>query len=162
MHTVMEEYPVYEERRGWTSQTILSASIMGPIAVALAVWFAVGHQWFGLFLPAFFLFGVLGMLDGGIRKPVALRMDERGIRLTKGLARKAVVFVPWAELHAVWLMPRTRRFDAFGVSTRSAPDAPLRTFAMVNWQADFVRVAELLARYAPAVPINNRANVSQF
>lgn len=155
MHVVTQEFAVYEARRGWTSYTILSTAIAGPILLVLAALFVITHIWVGLLALAFFLRGLLGIVDGGIRKPVALRMDERGITLTKNLARKPTVVVPWPELRAVWLQRQSRRINSIGVTTTSLPDKPRRTFSMVNWQVDVDRVAEILARYAPTATINN-------
>jgi hypothetical protein len=156
MHAVAEEFPVYEVRRGWTSRTIVSASIVGPIIVAMAALFIITHTWLGLIAVAFFFTGLFGILDGGIRKPVALAMDERGITLTKTLARKPTLVLPWSELRAVWLMRQTRSYNTIGFATTSAPDEPRRFYPMINWALDIDRVAEILARYAPNVTIENR------
>lgn len=150
------DFPVYEVRRGWTPQTIRSVAIVGPILIALAVLFVITHQWIGLIAAVFLLSGLLRIVVGGIRKPVALRMDEHGIALSKSFASTPTVFVPWAELHTVWIVWRSRRFNALGVSTTSAPDQPRQTFGMIDWHVDLARITELLAHYAPTATICDR------
>jgi hypothetical protein len=98
---------------------------------------------------AFLLLGLTAVADGGIRKPVALRVDERGITLTKSIARKPTMFVPWAELRAIWIVRQNRRVYGFGVTTESVPDEPRRYFPMHDWNVDSDRLAEALAHYAP-------------
>jgi hypothetical protein len=155
MRCVSKEFPVYEVRRSWTSRTILSVSVMGPIVMALVVVFVLLHVWLGLPFVALLICGLLGIVDGGLRKPVALRMDDRGITLTKALARTPTLVVPWPELRAIWLV-RPNRFDAIGVTTTSAPDQPGRFFPMINWQVDMDRIKEILARYAPTAFVDDR------
>lgn len=155
MPAVTEEFPVYEVRRGWTTRIIVASAIVGPIAVGLAVFYVIIQTWLGLIVPAFFLIGLLGVLDGGIRKPVVLAMDERGITYTKTLARKPTLVLPWSELRAIWLRQRGSS-HIIGFITTSAPDEPRRFHPMTNWAVDVDRVAEILARYAPNATIDNR------
>lgn len=155
MHAVAEEFPIYEVRRGWTKRIIVGAAIVVPIIVGLAVLYVVIQTWLGLIFPAFLFIGLLGILDGGIRKPVALTMDERGITYTKTFARKPTLVLPWSELRAIWLRQRGSS-HIIGFTTTSAPDEPRRFHPMTNWAVDVDRVAEILARYAPNVIIDSR------
>lgn len=155
MGVVPEQFPVYEERRGWTTRNIVTLVIMCALDAALAALFAITGGWIGMFFVAFLLIGLIAVLDGGIRKPVALRMDENGIALTKSAARKPTQRVPWSELRAVWLVRHTRRVNTIGVVTESAPDEPRRYFPMIDWHVDIDRLAEILACYAPGATIRN-------
>ncbi|HEV3361067.1 MAG TPA: hypothetical protein VG247_29960 [Pseudonocardiaceae bacterium] len=148
-----EQSPVYEERRGWTTRNVVTLVIMCLLDVALAVLFGISGGWIGMFFVAFLLAGLVAVVDGGVRKPVALRMDEHGIALTKSTARKPTVLVPWSELHAVWLVRHTRRVDTIGVVTESGPEEPRRYFPMIDWHVDVDRLTETVACYAPKATI---------
>jgi hypothetical protein len=152
---VADETPVYEERRRWTGRTIRAVAFVSLIDVALAALFVISGGWFGLIFVALLLVGLLAALDGGIRKPVALRMDEHGVSVTKSIARKPTVFVPWSQLRGVWLVRQSRRIHGFGVATDAAPDEPRRYFPMIDWHVDVDRLVETVARYAPAAIIRN-------
>jgi hypothetical protein len=152
---VPEQLPVYQERRGWTARTIRALVIVVVVDLALAVLFAIAHGWLGMIFAAILLLGSIVVIDGGVRKPVALRVDENGIALTKSTARKPTVFVRWPELRAVWVVRQNRGTYAFGVTTEAAPDEPRRYFPMLDWHVDIDRLAETVARYAPTATIRN-------
>ena len=150
------ELPVYEVRRGWTSRNVSAAVFAGLLDAALVALIVVTHDWFGLPLLVFFTYGLVRTVSVGIRKPVVLRADERGIALIKSFRRKPKIFVPWSELDQVWVIAWTRSVDAVGLSTTSAPRKPRYTFAMFDWSADFDRLAELMARYAPTATFSHQ------
>ena len=150
-----DEPPVYEERRGWTGRTIRAVAFVGLLDAALATLFVITRGWLGVVFVALLLLGAIIALDGGIRKPVALRMDEHGVTLTKSTARKPTIFVPWNQLRGVWLVRQSRRMHGFGVTTDAAPDEPRRYFPMIDWHVDVDRLTETLARYAPQATIRN-------
>ncbi len=154
MAVVSEQSPVYEERRGWTTRNVVTLVIMCLLDAALAVLFGISGGWIGMFFVAFLLAGLVAVVDGGVRKPVALRMDEHGIALTKSTARKPTVLVPWSELHAVWLVRHTRRVNTIGVVTESGPEEPRRYFPMIDWHVDVDRLTETVACYAPEATIH--------
>lgn len=152
---VSAESPVYEERRGWTGRTVRALVFVGLLDLALAALFVLAHGWFGMLFVAFLLLGLVAVVDGGVRKPVALRMDELGITLTKSTARKPTMFVPWAELRAIWIVRQNRRVYGFGVTTESVHDEPRRYFPMHDWNVDSDRLTESVARYAPDATIRS-------
>jgi hypothetical protein len=156
---VPDETPVYEERRSWTGRSVRALVFVALLDVALAVLFAITGGWLGMLFVAFLVLGLIAVVDGGIRKPVALRMDEHGVALTRTTARKPTIFVPWAELRAVWLVRQNRGTYGLGVITHSAPDAPHRYFPMLDWHVDIDRLTETVARYAPTVTIRSELKV---
>src|SRR5947209_4520693 len=126
MDAVSEQALVYEERRGWTARNAATLVIMCVLDAALAALFAITGNWIGMCFLAFLLIGLTAVVDGGLRKPVALRIDEHGIALTKSTARKPTQLVPWSELRAIWLVRHTRRVNTIGVVTNPGPDEPRR------------------------------------
>lgn len=150
-----DKLPVYEERRGWTARTIRAVAFVSLLDVALAALFVIARGWLGIVFVMLLLLVLVTALDGGIRKPVALRMDEHGVTLTKSTARKPTMFVPWAQLRGVWLVRQSRRMHGFGVTTDSAPDEPRRYFPMIDWHVDVEQLTETVARYAPGATIRN-------
>ncbi|HEY4017866.1 MAG TPA: hypothetical protein VGM75_04225 [Pseudonocardiaceae bacterium] len=150
-----DELPVYEERRGWTGRTVRGLVFVSVLDLALAALFAIARGWLGLIFVALLLLGLIVLVDGGVRKPVALRVDEHGITLTKSTARKPTMFVPWPELRAVWVVRQNRGTYSFGLTTESAPDEPRRYFPMLDWHVDSARLTETVARYAPDATIRN-------
>lgn len=155
MGVVPEQLPVYEERRGWTARAIRGLAIVVALDVALAVLFGIEHGWLGMIFVAILLLAGVVVIDGGIRKPVALRMDQHGVTLTKSTARKPTLFVPWTELREVWIVRQNRGTYGFGVTTDSAPDEPRRYFPILDWHVDVDRVAETVARYAPDTTVRS-------
>lgn len=156
---VPDETPVYEERRGWTARSVRAMVFVGLLDVALGVLFAITGGVLGIPFVAILLLGLIAVIDGGIRKPVALRMDEHGVALTKSTGRKPTIFVPWAELRAVWLVRQNRGTYGLGVITHSAPDEPRRYFPMLDWKVDIDRLTETVARYAPSATIRSELKV---
>lgn len=135
-----DEIPVYEQRRGWTARTIRAVAFVSLLDVALAGLFVLARGWLGIVFVGLLLLGLITALDGGIRKPVALRMDEHGVTLTKSTARKPTMFVPWAQLRGVWLVRRSHRMHGFGAPTQAAPDEPRPYFPMIDWHVDVDRL----------------------
>lgn len=152
---VVDELPVYEERRGWTARTIRAVAFVSLLDVALATLFVLARGWLGIVFVALLLLALITALDGAIRKPVALRMDQHGVTLTRSTARKPTMFVPWGQLREVWLVRQSRRMHGFGVITECAPHEPRRYFPMIDWHVDVERLTETLARYAPNATIRN-------
>jgi hypothetical protein len=152
---VPEQPPVYQERRGWTERTVRTWIIFLVIDVTLGVLFAIAGGWLGLIFVVIMLLGSVVVIDGGIRKPVALRVDENGITLTKSTARKPTVFVAWPEVRSVWVVRQNRGTYAFGVTTDTSPVEPPRYFPMLDWHVDIDRLTETVAHHAPDATIRN-------
>jgi hypothetical protein len=162
---------LYEERRRWTPRTLLGALIVTPLVVAMIAVVVVTHAWLLIPFAAFLGIALAGLSYGAATHAPALRVDERGISLTKSSApgrTREPVLVPWPETHAVVLAksPRNRRLDALYVLTQSdetlggatpgglMPRIPDGRFVpLTNWSVDLDRLSEAVHAHAPTVAV---------
>lgn len=131
----------------------------------------VTHAWLLIPFAAFFGIALAALSYGAATHALALRVDERGISLTKTSApgrTREPVLVPWPETHAVVLAksPRNRRLDALYVVTQSDEmpggatlgDLPPRIsngrfVPLTNWSVEFDRLSEAVRAHAPTVAV---------
>jgi len=148
--------------------------IVTPLVAALITVAFVTHAWLLLLFAAFFGIGLAGVSYGAATHASALRVDERGISLTRtsvpGRTREPAL-VPWPETQAVVVAraPRKRRLDAFYVLTHSegtldgtalrdlmqrVPGG--RCVPLTNWSIDIDRLSEAVHAHAPTVVVTDQ------
>jgi hypothetical protein len=158
---------VYEEVRGWTGRAVASVVAGTLVLAGEIVVYVLTHSVIFLFIIAFFVLGVVGLVDSLVRHIPAVRIDADGItlsRTTRPGSKPLATLTPCSEVRSILITSRKlgvmttaggpAQLGSDPASGYRVPDVAIR---MGTFPLSAHRLTEAVAAYGPTVPvIDNR------